>query len=56
MNNDGILDVVVGGQVGSGFDASLAVMINMGNGVFATPVPYDAAPDARFDSHRSRAG
>src|SRR4051812_35864853 len=50
VNGDGILDVVVGGQVGSGFDATLAVMINMGNGVFATPVPYDAAPGARFDS------
>jgi FG-GAP-like repeat len=50
VNSDKILDVVVGGQVGTGFDASLAVMINMGNGVFATPVPYDAAPGARFDS------
>ena len=50
VNSDQILDVVVGGQVGSGFDASLAVMINMGNGVFATPVPYDAAPGGRFGS------
>ena len=50
VNGDQILDVVVGGQVGSGFDATLAVMINMGNGVFAAPVPYDAAPGARFDS------
>jgi hypothetical protein len=50
VNGDGILDVVVGGQVGSGFDATLAVMINMGNGVFATPVPYDAAPGGRFGS------
>ena len=50
VNGDQILDVVVGGQVGGGFDATLAVMINIGNGVFATPVPYDAAPGARFDS------
>src|SRR3954465_3018299 len=50
VNGDGILDVVVGGQVGSGFDATLAVLINLGNGVFAPPVPYDAAPGARFDS------
>ena len=50
VNGDQILDVVVGGQVGSGFDASLAVMINTGNGVFATPVLYDAAPGGRFGS------
>jgi len=50
VDGDEILDVVVGGQVGSGFDATLAVMINTGNGVFAPPVPYDAAPGARFDS------
>ena len=50
VDGDQILDVVVGGQVGSGFDATLAVMINTGNGVFAAPVPYDAAPGARFDS------
>ena len=50
VNGNGILDVVVGGQVGTGFDATLAVMINTGNGNFPTPVPYDAAPAARFDS------
>jgi hypothetical protein len=50
VNGDTILDVVVGGQVGAGFDATLAVMINGGNGNFGTPVPYDAAPGARFDS------
>src|SRR6478672_10226829 len=50
VNGDGILDVVVGGQVGTGFQASLAVMINTGNGVFATPVAYDAAPGGRFGS------
>jgi hypothetical protein len=50
VNGDGVLDIVVGGQVGTGFDATLAVMINKGNGVFATPVAYDAAPAARFDS------
>ena len=50
VNSDGILDVVVGGQVGTGFDASLAVMINTGNGNFAAPVVYDAAPGARFGS------
>ena len=44
VNGNGILDVVVGGQVGTGFQASLAVMINIGNGVFAAPVAYDAAP------------
>jgi hypothetical protein len=50
VNDDEILDVVVGGQVGAGFDATLAVMINLGNGEFAAPVAYDPAPDARFDS------
>jgi hypothetical protein len=34
VNGDGILDVVVGEQVGTSFAASLAVMINMGNGNF----------------------
>ena len=50
INGDTMLDVVVGGQVGAGFDATLAVMVNTGNGNFGTPVPYDAAPAARFDS------
>jgi hypothetical protein len=50
VNGGGVLDVVVGGGVGGGFDATLAVMINTGNGIFAAPVPYDPAPDARFDS------
>ena len=50
INGDTILDVVVGGQIGTGFDATLAVMINTGNGNFGAPVPYDAAPGARFDS------
>ena len=50
VNGDTILDVVVGGQIGAGFDATLAVMINGGNGNFGTAVPYDAAPGARFDS------
>src|SRR6476659_8974244 len=50
VNGDQILDVGVGGQVGGGFDATLSVMINIGSGVFATPVPYDAAPGARFES------
>ena len=40
VNGDTILDVVVGGQVGTGFDATLAVMVNTGNGNFGTPVPY----------------
>jgi FG-GAP-like repeat len=50
VNGDGILDVVVGGQVGTSFAASLAVMINTGNGNFAAPVAYDAAPGGRFGS------
>jgi hypothetical protein len=50
VNGNGILDVVVGGQVGTGFQASLAVMINNGNGNFAAPVAYDAAPGGRFGS------
>jgi len=50
VNGDTILDVVVGGQVGSGFAASLAVIINSGNGVFSPPVAYDAAPGGRFGS------
>jgi VCBS repeat protein/FG-GAP repeat protein len=44
VNGDTVLDVVAGGQTGTGFAASLAVMINTGNGNFATPVVYDAAP------------
>jgi FG-GAP-like repeat len=50
VNGNGILDIVVGGQVGTGFQASLAVMINTGNGNFAAPVAYDAAPGGRFGS------
>ena len=50
VNGDEVLDVVVGGQVGTGFQASLAVMINTGNGNFAAPVAYDAAPGGRFGS------
>ena len=50
VNGDQILDVVAGGQVGTGFAASLAVMINTGNGNFAAPVAYDAAPGGRFGS------
>jgi hypothetical protein len=50
VNGDQILDVVTGGQVGTTFAASLAVMINTGNGVFAAPVVYDAAPGGRFGS------
>jgi hypothetical protein len=50
VNGDGILDVVVGGQVGTSFAASLAVTINTGNGVFVAPVAYDAAPGGRFGS------
>jgi hypothetical protein len=50
VNGDGILDVVVGGLVGIGPGATLAVMINTGDGNFAAPVIYDAAPDARFGS------
>jgi hypothetical protein len=50
VNGNGILDVVVGGQVGTRFQASLAVTINNGNGVFAAPVAYDAAPGGRFGS------
>ena len=50
VNGDTMLDVVVGGQVGTGFDATLAVMLNTGNGNFGGPVAYDPAPDARFDS------
>jgi len=50
VNGNGILDVVVGGQVGTGFQASLVVMINNGNGNFAAPVAYDAAPGGRFGS------
>jgi hypothetical protein len=44
------LDVVVGELVGIGPLATLAVMINTGDGNFAAPVIYDAAPDARFGS------
>lgn len=50
VNGDGILDVVVGEQVGTSFAASLAVMINTGNGNFAAPVIYDAAPGGRAGS------
>jgi hypothetical protein len=50
VNGDEILDVVAGGQVGTSFFASLAVMINSGNGNFAAPVVYDAAPGGRFGS------
>jgi FG-GAP-like repeat/FG-GAP repeat len=50
VNGDTVLDVVAGGQTGTGFAASLAVMINTGNGNFAAPVVYDAAPDGRFGS------
>jgi hypothetical protein len=50
VNGDGILDVVVGGQVGTSLAASLAVMINTGTGNFAAPVVYDAAPGGLFGS------
>lgn len=50
INGDGILDVVVGEVVGIGPLATLAVMINTGNGNFAAPVIYDAAPGGRFGS------
>ena len=50
VNGDGILDVVVGETVGIGPAATLAVMINTGNGNFAAPVIYDAAPGGRFGS------
>ena len=50
VNGDEILDVVVGETVGIGPAATLAVMINTGNGNFAAPVIYDAAPDGRFGS------
>jgi hypothetical protein len=50
VNGDGILDVVVGELVGIGPSATLAVMINTGDGNFAAPVLYDAAPGGRFGS------
>jgi hypothetical protein len=50
VNGDEILDVVVGGLVGIGPGATLAVMINTGSGDFAAPVIYEAAPDGRFGS------
>ena len=50
VNGDGILDVVVGEVVGIGPLATLAVMINTGNGNFAAPAIYDAAPGGRFGS------
>src|SRR6478752_6237157 len=50
VNGDGILDVVVGETVDIGPLATLAVMINTGNGSFAAPVIYDAAPGGRFGS------
>ena len=56
VNGDGILDVVVGGQVGIGFDATLAVMINTGNGVFAAPVPVRCGSWRAFRFDRSGAG
>jgi hypothetical protein len=49
VNGDGILDVAVGTLPISG-PASLAVMINTGNGNFAAPVFYEAAPGGRFGS------
>ena len=48
VNGDGILDVVVGELVGIGPLATFAVMINTGDGNFAAPVIYDAAPGGRF--------
>ena len=42
--------MVVGETVGIGPAATLAVMINTGNGNFAAPVIYDAAPGGRFGS------
>ena len=45
VNGDGKLDVVVGGQVGTGSGASLAVMINNGTGGFDAAVAYDAGGD-----------
>lgn len=50
VNGDGILDAVVGEVVSIGPSAALAVMINTGNGNFAAPVIYDAAPGGRFGS------
>jgi len=50
VNGDGISDVVVGETVDIGPAATLAVMINTGNGNFAAPVIYDAAPGGRFGS------
>ena len=50
VNGDGVLDVVVGETVDIGPLATLAVMINTGNGNFAAPVIYDAAPGGRFGS------
>jgi hypothetical protein len=50
VNGDGMLDVVVGGLVGIGPSATLAVMVNTGDGNFAAPVIYDAAPGGRFGS------
>src|SRR5581483_3037850 len=46
VDGDTVLDVVAGGQTGVGFAASLAVLINLGDGDFAAPVVYDAAPDS----------
>lgn len=50
VNGDGILDVVVGALVSIGPLATLGVMINTGNGNFAAPIIYDAAPGGRFGS------
>jgi len=44
VDGDTVLDIVAGGQTGVGFAASLAVLINLGDGDFAAPVVYDAAP------------
>jgi hypothetical protein len=50
VNGDGILDVVVGTLPSISGPASLAVMINTGNGNFAAPVFYEAAPGAQLGS------
>ena len=50
VNGNGILDVVVGETVDIGPAATFAVIINTGNGNFAAPVIYDAAPGGRFGS------
>ncbi|HUR97478.1 MAG TPA: VCBS repeat-containing protein, partial [Pyrinomonadaceae bacterium] len=50
INGDTKLDIVVGGQTGPAFAASLVVMVNGGTGNFGAGTSYDAAPDARFGS------